>query len=199
MAKEVDVLAILDAVRKKYAAVSSSAAGKFSYATGRAGALLLGYDPAVASAMPDEVLEAFCGVGNPFSLGAIGPGEAVLDVGCGAGFDLIVASRFAGPTGQTCGIDLTPEMVERGEKNLSRAGMSNAEIRLAGAEAIPYPDSTFDVVISNGALNLSPLKGQSFAEIFRVLKPGGRLQFADIVLQEGLPPDVACSLEAWSE
>jgi ubiquinone/menaquinone biosynthesis C-methylase UbiE len=77
--------------------------------------------------------------------------------------------------------------------------VSNAEIRLASAEAIPYPDSTFDVVISNGALNLSPSKPQSFAEIFRVLKPGGRVQFADIVLQEGLPPDVACSLEAWSE
>ena len=199
MAKEVDVLAIQEAVRKKYATVSSSASGKFSYATGRAGALLLEYDSAMASAMPDEVLEAFCGVGNPFSLGAIGRGEAVLDVGCGAGFDLIVASRLAGPAGRTCGIDLTPEMVERGEKNLSRVGVSNAEIRLAGAEAIPYPDRTFDVVISNGALNLSPFKGQSFAEISRVLKPGGRLQFADIVLQEGLPPDVACSLEAWSE
>lgn len=199
MAKEADVLAIQDAVRKKYAAVSSSAAGKFAYATGRAGALLLGYDPAMASAMPDEVLEAFCGVGNPFSLGAIGPGEAVLDVGCGAGFDLIVASRLTGPTGRTCGIDLTPEMVERGEKNLSRAGVSNAEIRLAGAEVIPYPDRSFDVVISNGALNLSPLKEQTFQEIFRVLKPGGRLQFADIVLREGLPADVARSLEAWSE
>ncbi len=183
MAKGIDVLAIQDAVREKYAAVSSSAAGKFSYATGRAGALLLGYDP----------------VGNPFSLGAIGPGEAVLDVGCGAGFDLIVASRLAGPTGRISGIDLTPEMVERGEKNLSRTGVSNAEILLAGAEAIPYPDSTFDVVISNGALNLSPSKPQSFAEVFRVLKPGGRFQVADIVLKEGLPPDVACSLEAWSE
>lgn len=199
MTKELDVRVIQDAVRKKYAGAAHSAEGKFKYLTGRAGAIALGYDPPVVGDMPDELLESFCGVGNPFSLGPINPGEVILDVGCGAGFDLIVASRFVGKTGRVCGIDLTPEMVERARMNLRRAGVSNGAVHLAGSEAIPYDDSTFDVVISNGVLNLSPLKERSFQEIYRVLKPNGRLQFADIVLKLDLPAEMINSLEAWSD
>jgi arsenite methyltransferase len=199
VAQELNVTAIQDAVRKKYAEVSCSAEGKFQYPTGRAGVLALAYDPSVMREMPDEVLEAFCGVGNPFSLGSINRGETLLDVGCGAGIDLIAASRLIGATGQICGIDLTPEMVERAQTNLRRAGVHNGEVRVAEAEAIPYADCTFDVVISNGVLNLSPLKKESFSEIFRVLRPGGRLQCADIVLREHLPAEMAGSLEAWSD
>lgn len=199
MTKELDVKAIQDAVRRKFAEASHSAEGKFKYPTGRAGAIALGYDPSVVGDMPDDLLESFCGVGNPFSLGPINPGEVILDVGCGAGFDLIVASRFVGTTGGVCGIDLTPEMVERAQTNLRRAGVSNGAIHLAGSEAIPYDDSTFDVVISNGVLNLSPLKERSFQEIYRVLKPNGRLQFADIVLKLDLPAGMINSLEAWSD
>ena len=199
MTKELDVIQIQEAVRKKYAEVLRSAEGKFQYPTGREGAEALGYDLSLVGQMPNELLESFCGVGNPFSLGTINPGEVILDVGSGAGFDLVVASRLVGPKGQVCGIDLTPEMVERAQTNLKRAGVSNGKVDCAGSEAIPYADGTFDVVISNGVLNLSPSKEQSFGEISRVLKPNGRLQFADIVLKEDLPTEVANSLEAWSD
>ena len=187
------------AVRAKYAEISCSAAGRFRYPTGRAGAIALGYDLSVLSDLPDDVLDTFCGVGNPFALESIHSGEKVLDIGCGAGLDMILASRLVGPAGRVCGIDLTPEMVEKARANFVRAGVNNANAVVAGSEAIPYDNDTFDVVISNGVLNLSPLKERSFREIFRVLKPGGRLRFADIILKEDLPAELANSLEAWSD
>ena len=190
---------IQQAVRQKYAEVSRSVAGKFRYLTGKAGAAALGYDLSMSSNLPDDVFDTFCGVGNPLALGSIHSGEKVLDIGCGAGLDMILASRLVGPAGRVCGIDLTPEMVEKARINLVRAGASNAKAVVAGSEAIPYDDDTFDVVTSNGMLNLSPLKEQSLREIFRVLRPGGRLHLADIVLNEGLPADIANSLDAWSD
>ena len=199
MVTRLDVAKIQEAVRLKYAEVARSAEGKFKYATGRAGAAALGYDLSVAAGLPQSVLQSFCGVGNPFTLGPIGAGEAVLDLGCGAGFDLIVASRLVGPGGRVCGIDLTPEMVDKARQTLERAGVRNAEVRVAGAEAIPYADAAFDVVLSNGVLNLSPRKVTLLREIHRVLRPGGRLQFADIVLNEELPAEVAASPQAWSD
>lgn len=191
--------AVLEAVRKKYSEVSRSAEGKFTYPTGREGALALGYDAAAVDAMPQELIRSFCGVGNPFSLGPVQAGETVLDVGCGAGFDLVVAAGLAGPEGRVCGIDVTPEMAEKARDNLARAGVAHGEVHIAGAEEIPYGDESFDLVVSNGVLNLSPLKEKCFREIYRVLKPGGRLQFADIVLKGDLPEKVAGSLEAWSD
>lgn len=187
------------AVRGKYAEASRSLVGKFTYPTGRAGAAALGYDPSLLSDLPDDVLETFCGVGNPLPLGPVYAGEKVLDVGCGAGLDMILASQLVGLSGWVCGIDLTPEMVEKARANLARVGAANASAAVASSEAIPYDHDTFDVVISNGVLNLSPLKEQSLREIFRVLKPAGRLQFADIILNEDLPQDVANSLDAWSD
>lgn len=191
----IDVNSIRESIQKRYADVAGSTAGRFAYETGRAGALALGYEKAVLDTIPDDTLSAFCGVGNPFSLGPIRSGDAVLDVGCGAGIDLLVAARLVGPSGRVCGVDLTPEMVERARANLG----PRAEIAHGTAEAIPFEDASFDVVISNGVLNLSPLKEQTYREIFRVLRPGGRLQFADIVLKGDLPPEVASTLDAWSE
>ncbi len=187
------------AVRKKYAEVSYSAAGRFQYLTGRAGAVAFGYDLSVLSDLPDGMFDTFCGVGNPFALGSIYSGEKVLDVGCGAGLDMVLASRLVGPVGQVCGIDLTPEMIEKAQLNFVGAGVNNASAVVAASEAIPYQDNTFDVVISNGVLNLSPLKEQSLHEIRRVLRAGGRLQIADVILNEDLPADVANNLDAWSD
>jgi SAM-dependent methyltransferase len=190
---------IQESVRQKYAEVSKSAEGKFNYPTGKDGSRLLGYDLKVINNMTDELLDYFCGVGNPFSLGPINTGETVLDIGCGAGFDLIIAGRMVGPDGKVLGIDLTPEMAKKARDNLKQADVSHGEVRIAAAEEIPCGDNSFDVVISNGVLNLSPLKEKSFREICRVLKPEGRLQFADVVLKEKLPSRVANSLEAWSD
>lgn len=190
---------IQQAVRKKYAEVSFSAAGKFRYMIGRAGAAALGYDLSALSDLPDEVFDSFCGVGNPLALEPVRIGERVLDVGCGTGLDMILTSRLAGPSGLVCGIDLTPEMVEKARANFVRAGTNNTNALVAGSEAIPYDDNTFDVVTSNGVLNLSPLKEQSLHEIFRVLRPAGRLQLTDIVLDKDLPAEMTNSLDAWSD
>ncbi len=199
MASERDVEAIRQGVREKYSAVATSVAGRFAYPTGRAGAERLGYDRDHLAAAPEPLFESFCGVGNPFTLGAIHPGEVVLDVGCGGGLDLFVAARLVGEAGRVYGIDLTPEMVARAWTNLATARVDNAEVRVASAEAIPYPDATFDVVTSNGVLNLSPRKDAAFRELHRVLRPGGRLHLADICLADGVPAVESCSIDAWSQ
>lgn len=193
-----DIAGIQSAIRKKYVEVSVTAANKFNYPTGRDGAYLQGYDPMILLNMPDALVESFCGVGNPFRLGQIKQEETVLDVGCGAGFDMIVASHMVGQKGKVCGIDITPEMLEKAERNLALAAASPYDIQIAGAEDIPYDEGTFDVVTSNGVLNLSPLKEKSFREIYRVLKPAGRLQFADIVLKENSPVVRNNLLADWS-
>jgi SAM-dependent methyltransferase len=191
--------------------VAISAEGKFSYTTGRAGAEALGYDPEAIQQAPSRLLESFCGVGNPFSLGEIRPGAIVLDYGSGAGFDLFIASRLAGEGGLVCGVDLTKAMVERATENLASqnlssdhssspsSGGSKIEVRQIDGDQIPYPDNFFDVVISNGVINLTPSKPACFRELYRVLKPGGRIQFADVVLEQELPAGMAGSAEAWSQ
>jgi ubiquinone/menaquinone biosynthesis C-methylase UbiE len=123
----------------------------------------------------------------------------VLDIGSGAGFDLYVATRIVGDEGMVCGIDLTPEMVEVARRNLSEAGMNKIEVVNISSEKIPFDDNTFDTVISNGVINLSPCKQELFQEMFRVLKDGGRLQFVDVVLEKKLPGTLVGSAEAWSQ
>ena len=187
------------AIRRKYAAVAESPAGRFRYPLGREGLAFLHYGDDLLAGVPEPVVASFCGVGNPFSLGGIEPGEAVLDVGCGAGFDLILAAGQAGPAGRACGIDMTPQMVAKALRHMELAGADNAAAYEGKVEELPFPDETFTTVISNGVLNLSPLKERACAEIYRVLKPGGRLQFADIVLQPGSEQDAAHDPDAWSD
>lgn len=194
-----DLQKIRKAIRKKYAEVSVSAEGKFQYLTGKKGAEALGYDTSILGDIPSELLNSFCGVGNPFSIAEIKQDSVVLDIGCGAGFDLVVASRLTGPGGQIYGVDLTREMIGRANENLRKMDVSNVEIIQVESEEIPFGENKFDVVISNGVINLSPRKQELFKEIYRVLKPGGQFQFADIVAKKELPSTLLASPEAWSQ
>lgn len=199
MKAQVDVNSVRKSVQKRYAEVSRSGTGRFAYLTGRAGALALGYDSTMLEGIAEDTIVTFCGVGNPFALGALHSSEAVLDVGCGAGVDLLIAARLVGPNGRVSGLDLTPEMAEKARVNIAKHGIPNAEVAVGAAENMPFEDESFDVVISNGVLNLSPLKEQTYREIYRVLRPSGRLQFADILLKEDLAPEIVGSLDAWSD
>ncbi|MDR3632068.1 MAG: methyltransferase domain-containing protein [Desulfocapsaceae bacterium] len=190
---------IRQAIRRKYAGVASSAAGFFRYPVGKEGALSLGYKPGLLDQASDDLLSSFCGVGNPFAIGRIERGDLVLDIGCGAGFDVWVASRLIGENGRAFGVDLTAEMVAKAQANLASVQAANAEIRLVASEQLPFADAFFDVVISNGVINLSPDKPRLFSEINRVLKTGGRLQFADIIVEKELPAPLAASVESWSQ
>jgi len=188
------------AVRKWYGehfAPSAAPSYRPAYPTGRAGAAGLGYDEEVLDAAPPGLVEAFCGVGNPFLLGEVGEGESLLDIGCGAGLDCFVASKRVGPSGRVEGVDLTPEMVARASRRLSEAGAVNTFVQVASAERLPFPDESFDVVTSNGALNLVPDKRAAFRELHRVLRAGGSLQFADVVRVQA-PRTEHGDPDAWS-
>jgi arsenite methyltransferase len=195
---EQELALIRAAIKKKYRSVSRSAKGYFKYPVGRIGAEALGYDAGILDTLPDEFLDSFCGVGNPFAIEPIDEGSAVLDVGCGTGLDLYVASRLVGEAGRVCGVDLSEEMARRARRSLQELQVKNSEIHLVSSERLPFSDGMFDVVISNGVVNLSPDKPGLFGEIHRVLKPGGRLQFADIILEADSPPPAA-DVDTWSQ
>lgn len=195
-----EVQEINEAVCKKYESVAAtSPKGMFRYLTGREGALALGYPESVIQQIPDSVMESFCGVGHPFGLKDIAFGSHLLDIGCGGGCDVIVASKLLGDEGRVCGVDLTPAMIERARANCAAAGVNTIELLLVDSEKLPYPDDSFDVVISNGVINLSARKPELLKEICRVLRPGGRLQFADIVLTGELPPGQSGGLDGWAQ
>jgi arsenite methyltransferase len=148
------------------------------------------YAPEEIDGLPRDAVEMSLGVGHPVRHAALRPGESVLDLGCGAGIDTLLAARAVGPSGRVIGLDMTPEMVERSRRNATGAGLANVEIRQGAIEEIPLPDGSVDVVVSNGVLNLSTRKSRVLAESFRVLRPGGRLSIVDLVLEEALPEDV---------
>lgn len=187
-----------DKVRRKYEQISCSIKDRFKYPTGRDGLLKLGYDHSIVENIPEEIAESFCGVGNPFSLGPVHPGDAVLDVGCGGGIDLLVAHHLTGSAGRLYGIDLVPDMVQKARRNIMSLNLANCEIMTAGSESLPFDSDTFDVVISNGAIYLSPVKKKTLQEIYRVLKPGGRFQFSDVVLKDDLPEKISACFDGWS-
>lgn len=195
---EEDKKKIEDGIRSKFAKVACTPQGLFKYPTGRDGLEALKYDPSIVSTLPTAAVDSYCGVGNPFSLGSIHEGEAVLDIGCGGGLDTMVAASMVGPKGRVVGIDMSPEMIERAKKNLGEAFLENVSVHEASADHLPFPDDSFDVVISNGVINLVPDKTKAMTDVFRVLKPGGRLMIADQILAGQLPTDPKARVDNWA-
>ncbi|HVA49669.1 MAG TPA: methyltransferase domain-containing protein [Pirellulales bacterium] len=169
------------------------------FPVGPASAKRLGYDPVEIDALPNSVTESFAGVGDPFALGELRPGETVLDLGCGAGLDSILAARRVFPTGKVIGVDFAVEMVEKAVRNAAAVGVSNTDFRQGNADAIPLEDGSVDMVISNGLFNLCLNKPKVLAEVFRVLRPGGRLQMADILLHDDVTEEEVARKGSWSD
>ncbi len=194
----VDPQALREQVRTKYREVAADPGASFHFHTGRSLAGRLGYQAEAVGALPDRAVESFAGVGNPFSLRQLAPGEKVVDVGSGAGFDSFIAAGQVGPGGQVVGIDMTPEMLAKSRQTASALGLAHVEFREGLAEALPVEDAWADVVISNGVINLCADKQAVFAEIFRVLRPGGRLQFADIANGRPVPVEALRDIDLWT-
>ena len=186
------------AIQDEYTEVASDPRQGFHFHTGRFLAARLGYPADRVAALPDQAVESFSGVGNPFSWGDLQPGETVIDLGSGAGFDAILAARMVGADGRVIGVDMTPAMREKGQQNAARLGITNLEFRDGYLEALPIPDQTADVIISNGVINLCPDKAAVLAEAYRVLKPGGRLQIADIVVTKSVPDGAKQDIALWT-
>jgi arsenite methyltransferase len=192
-----DLEQIHTGIRAKYAKVAVSLEGQFTYPTGRAGLEQLRYDAAIVADLPEAVAGSFCGVGNPFSLGDIAPGFRVLDIGCGAGVDALVASKVVGPSGKVMGIDITPEMIQRAEANKKEIGAENVVFQLSRVQDLVGIDSSFDVVMSNGVLNLIPEKEDVIKAAFRLLKPGGWFFLADQFLIGPASKDLKARIQSW--
>ncbi len=188
---------IQEAILQKYARVSVTPQGQFRYPTGRAGLERLGYPREMIQQLPQGAISSYCGVGNPFMLFSLAEGETVLDIGCGGGADTLVAALMVGPKGRAMGIDMTREMVALARENLRAGSFGNAFLQLASAEALPFSNQTFDVIISNGVFNLVPDKLLALQEAFRVLKPEGRFFVADQILIGTPPRDLEARLASW--
>src|SRR5437762_8064685 len=194
----VDPDALRDQVRVKYREVALDPGAGFHFHTGRRLASRLGYDDSAVGALPDRAVESFAGVGNPFSLRPLAPGEHVVDVGSGAGFDSFIAAGQVGPGGQVTGVDMTAEMLAKARQTAAALGRGHVQFREGLAEALPVADGWADVVISNGVINLCADKQAVFAEILRVLRPGGRLQFADIANRRPAPAEAPRAVDLWT-
>ena len=186
------------AIQEEYSVVALDPQRGFHFHTGRRLAHLLGYPEEWLIGVPESSIASFAGTGNPFSLGALNTGHKVVDIGSGAGFDSLIAARTVGPGGQVLGIDMTLPMIEKAKLAAQEAGISNVEFRQSYAETLPVEDSWADVVISNGVLNLIPDKSAALQEMARVLKPGGRLQIGDILVQKAVPESAKRKIDLWT-
>ncbi len=194
----VDPDALREQVRDKYREVATEPNRTFHFHTGRPLAARLGYEPGTVAALPDRAVESFAGVGNPFSLRPLPTGERVVDVGSGAGFDSFIAAAQVGDTGRVVGIDMTPEMLKKSRATAEALAYAHVEFREGLAEQLPVESGWADAVISNGVINLCADKKAVFAEIHRVLKPGGWLQFADIANGRPVPPEALRDIDLWT-
>jgi arsenite methyltransferase len=194
----VDAGALRNQVREKYRAVATDPAGPFHFHTGRELARRLGYDDDTVSALPDRAVESFAGVANPFQLRRPAPGDRVVDIGSGAGFDSFVAAQQVGPKGQVIGVDMTPEMLDKSTATAAELRLEQVAFREGLAEALPVDAGWADVVISNGVINLCADKRAVLTEIRRVLKPGGWLQFADIANGRPVPEGALRDIDLWT-
>jgi arsenite methyltransferase len=190
---------ILDAVRQMYTEVATLPGKQFHFPTGRAACRFVGYPEKWLDLIPPMAVESFAGVGFPFRAHVIRAGDRVLDVGSGSGTDTLTAARLVGPQGKVYALDMTPAMLEKLRSNIARADLDNVETIEGNAEAIPLPAASVDVVTSNGVLNLVPDKARAFAELYRVLRPGGRVQIADIVVSKPVSENAKANPKLWAE
>jgi arsenite methyltransferase len=194
----VDVDVLRSEIRRTYTDVSDDQQRDFIFPTGRAWARELGYPEPELAHVPDETVESFAGVANHWTLGRIEAGAAVLDLGCGAGTDLLIAAQMAGADGRAIGVDMTSAMLERAQSSARAMGLANVELHEALIESLPLEDASVDVVISNGVVDLVPDKDAVFDEIDRVLRPGGRLQIADVVIHREVSEDARARIDLWT-
>jgi SAM-dependent methyltransferase len=194
----VDVKVLRSEIRKTYTSVSTEQDKEQIFPTGRKWAQELGYPEPELSRVPDASVESFAGVANHWALGWIEPGQVVLDLGCGAGTDLLIAAQMTGPAGRAIGVDITPAMLELARASASQMGLANVDLHESLIESLPLKDASVDVVISNGVIDLVPDKDAVFDEIDRVLRPGGRLQIADVVIHHEVSEDARKRIDLWT-
>jgi arsenite methyltransferase len=194
---DIDVRLLKSEIKKTYAGVSAEPERDFVFPTGREWAEDLGYPPELAT-VPDAAVESFAGVANPWTMGRLEPGERVLDLGSGAGTDSLIAAQMVGEDGSVTGVDMTPEMLAKARQAASEMGVRNVEFVEAEAERLPFPDESFDVVISNGVIDLIPDKDAVFDELFRVLRSGGRMQIADVTIQNPVSEEGRQKIDLWT-
>jgi arsenite methyltransferase len=195
---DVDVDVLKSEIRKTYASVSQEPEKDYIFPTGRDWAADLGYPAELLANVPQTAVESYAGVANPFSLGALRRGEQVLDLGCGAGTDSLVAEQMVGPDGRVTGIDMTPEMLAKARAATAEMGQQNVEFVAREAEALAFEDESFDVVISNGVIDLIPDKDAVFSELHRVLRPGGRIQIADVTIENPVSESAKRDIDLWT-
>jgi SAM-dependent methyltransferase len=194
---EIDVELLKSEIKKTYAWVSDEPERDFIFPTGRAWAEDLGYPEELAN-VPETAVESFAGVANPWQLGRLARGERVLDLGSGSGTDSLIAAQMVGAQGRVTGIDMTPAMLAKARAAAAEAGVANAEFVEAEAERLPLADGSVDVVISNGVIDLIPDKDAVFGELFRVLAPGGRMQIADVTIQNPVSEEGRRNIDLWT-
>ncbi len=194
----VDAELLRSEVRQKYKEVAVDPHAEYHFHTGRPLAARLGYDDGIVGSLPDAAVESFAGVANPFSMAKLRSGERVVDIGSGAGFDTFVAGSLVGEIGQVVGVDMTEEMLDKSRSTRDELGLSHVDFVEGLAEDLPVEDGWADVVISNGVFNLCADKKAVFGEVFRVLKPGGRLQLADIANGAPVPEEAVRDIDLWT-